>query len=175
MFLPRRLQAFLVTTLFLFLTVAATAEAQQRFVVAVIDDGPQDRLTWQSETIQQELLTLTEREFDVELRKFTGDWTRPSIEAAANRAYMDDEIDMLLVTGFVGNQILATRAAYPKPTFLPIIIDTGLFIRPPEDGKSGIQNLNYLSTYADFTTDLETLATITPYEDVVLFVDEVLR
>ncbi len=172
MFLLRRFQACLILTIFLIL--AGSVEAQQRFVIAVIDDGPRDRLTWQSETIQQELLTLTEREFDVELRKFTGAWTRPSIEAAANQAYMDDEIDMLLVTGFVANQILATRAAFPKPTFLPIIIDTGLFIRPPEDGKSGIPNLNYLSTYADFTTDLETLATITPYEDVVLFVDEVL-
>ena len=174
MLLLRRFQTCLFVAFALILASTGVVDARERVVIAVIDDGPGDRLNWQGETIKEELLTLTEREFDVELRTITGNWTRPSIEAAANRAYLDDDIDMLLVTGFIANQIIATRASYPKPTFLPIIIDTGLFVSPPVDGTSGIPNLNYLSTYADFSTDLETLGRITPYEDVVLFVDEVL-
>ena len=174
MFLPRCFKSCLRISFLVLLLGATSVGAQQRFVIAVVEDGPADRLSWQGETIKNELLTLTEREFDIEFRTVRGDWTRHSIEAAANRAYLDDQVDMVLVTGFVANQILATRASYPKPTFLPIIIDTGLFVSPPTDGRSGIPNLNYISTYADFTTDLETLARITPYEDVVLMVDEVL-
>lgn len=156
------------------LLFSAVLQAQQSVTVGVIQDGPFDRLGWQGETLTNELLILTEREFSVDLKPFVGQWTRESIEAIADEAYADESVDMILVTGFVANQVLATRAEFAKPTFLPIIIDTGLLVKPPADGSSGIRNLNYLSTYADFSTDLETLGLITPYEDVVLFVDGIL-
>lgn len=148
--------------------------AQGEIVVGVIEDGPSDRLFFQQQIYIDELLALTEREFDVSIRKFTGDWTHESMLAALADAYADPDVDMVLVTGFVTNQFAATRTVFPKPTFLPVIVDTGLLPSPPVNGTSGIPNLNYLAAYADFGDDLETLARITPYQKLVLIYDDTL-
>ncbi len=161
------------TLALLFVALASTAAADD-VVVAVVSDAPVNRLAWQDDILTDELLALTSREFDVRLKRFVASWTKESIEAAAESAYTDPEVDYVLVTGFIANQVLAQRGDYPKPTFLPIIIDTGLLKAPPADGTSGIPNLNYLRTYADFSTDLEQLGRMVEYDTVVLFVDDIL-
>lgn len=123
-------------------------------------------------TIVRELRALTAREFEVTIKPFTASWTRASIEAQVEAAYRDPAVDMILATGFVSNQVLSRRQHYPKPTFLPIVIDTGLFASPPVDGRSGIRNLNYLATYADFSTDLRELRRMLDYTNVTLLVDK---
>lgn len=156
------------------LLMAMPAAGQQRFVVAVVGDGPSDRFASQQQKYVDELLALTENEFDVQLRRFTGNWSRESIDAVLEAVYSDAAIDLVLVNGFVANQVAATRREFPKPTFLPLIIDIGLLNGDADIGKSGIANLNYLSAYADFAEDLDTLARIVPYRTLVLFVDEAL-
>jgi outer membrane protein TolC len=79
---------------------------------------------------------------------------------------------MLLVTGFVSNQLVAAWGDHPKPTFLPTIVDTGLLADATPEGTSGIPNLNYLGAYADFNSDLDILAQLTPYRVLALFVDQ---
>jgi len=156
------------------LIVAVPAIAQQQFVVAVVGDGPSDRFASQQQKYVDELLALTENEFDVELRRFAGDWSKESIDAALESAYADSSVDLVLVNGFVANQIAATRREFSKPTFLPLIIDIGLLDSDAGVGQSGIANLNYLSAYADFSDDLDTLARIVPFRTLVLFADEAL-
>jgi len=53
-----------------------------------------------------------------------------------------------------------------------LLLDTGLVSRPAEGGTSNITNLNYLSAYADFANDLDTLSRIVSYRNLVLFVDQ---
>ena len=96
---------------------ALPSTAQETFIIAVVDDGPSDRLQSQQQKYIDELLALTAGEFDVQLRKFSGAWTRESMEAAIDNAYADTDIDMVLVTGFVSNQFAAIRTEFPKPTF----------------------------------------------------------
>lgn len=148
--------------------------AQQGVTIAVVIDGESDRLQNQQEKYINELKTLTANEFDLTLREFPGDWTATSIQGALDNAYADESVDLVLVTGFVANQIAATRGQFPKATFLPIILDINLVGNPPLNGTSGKPNLNYLSAYADFGTDLDTLREIVPYEKLVLFVDQAL-
>jgi len=154
------------------LLTGVPALGQDPVVVAVIYDGPNDRMSAQQQKFVEELLALTQREFNVQIKDFTGNWTRESMLAVMDDAYADPDVDMLLVTGFVTNQLAATRETFPKPTFLPAILDTGLLPSEPIDGKSGIANLNYLAAYADFGEDLDTLASITSYEDLALILDE---
>ncbi len=161
--------AFLLASLLSF-PFAARAD----IVVGVVEDGPYDRLLFQQQVYIDELLALTEREFDVSIKKFTGAWTPESMNAALAAAYEDPDVDMVLVTGFVTNQFAATRTVFPKPTFLPVIVDTGLLPSASVDGTSGIPNLNYLGAYADFGADLDTLARITPYRKLVLIYDDTL-
>lgn len=146
--------------------------AQNSVVVAVISDGEADRLLAQQQKYANELLALTTGEFDVTIKPFSGQWTKESISAAIETAYTDSEVDYVLAVGYVSNQIAATRANFPKPTFLPVILDTGLLVSAAVDGRSAIENLNYLSAYANFSDDLDTLSRIVPYRKLVLFVDE---
>ena len=154
--------------------LAVPAVAQERVVVGVVVDGPSDRFELLHQIYIDELLALTSGEFDVEIRRFTGDWSKESIDAAISAAYADHEVDLVLVTGFVANQITAIRPDFPKPTFLPIIIDVGLVAGEVSVGRSGKTNLNFLTAYADFAGDLDTLARITPYKNLVLFIDTAL-
>jgi outer membrane protein TolC len=156
--------------LFLML-LAAPVVAQQQFVVAVVADGPSDRLEGLHQIYVGELLALTAGEFDVQIRRFSGDWSKESVDAAIEEAYSAPDVDLVLVTGFVANQIVATKREFSKPTFLPIIIDTTLLAGEATVGKSGVANLNYLSAYADFAIDLDTLARIVPYRNLALFID----
>lgn len=148
------------------------ALAQEPNVVAVLNDGPSDRMGGQQQIFIDELMALTGREFNVQIREYSGDWTREKMLASIDAAYADPSVDYLLITGFVSNQLAATRESFPKPTFLPAILDTGLLPSEPVDGRSGIENLNYLAAYADFGEDLDTLARITSYENLALLIDE---
>ena len=164
-----RLVRHLLLCLMLFF--AAPLHAQQQVVIAVITDGPSDRFVAEHEKYIDELLTLTANEFDVQIRRFSGDWTRESIIPVLDKTFADPEIDMVLVTGFIANQVAAIRRDYSKATFLPQIIDIGLIERDEGAGRSGVQNLNYLTAYADFGEDLDTLSRFTTYRDLVLMVD----
>ncbi len=168
--LKGRISSLFVVVALLFL--AGPLAAQQTVVVAVISDGPSDRLAEQQQKYVDELLTLTRNDFDVEIRRFEADWDKVSIESELENAYTDAAVDYVLVLGFVANQIAATRREFPKPTFLPVIIDTGLFASSAVNGKSGIPNLNYLSAYANFSDDLDTLSRFATYRKLVLFVDD---
>jgi len=158
---------FLIAGMFL----AVPVVAQQPVVVAVVADGPSDRFADQHQQYIDELIALTESEFDVQIRRFSGEWSKSSIDEALEETYADAAVDLVLVTGFVANQIAATRRDYSKPTFLPLIIDTGLIVGDADVGRSGVRNLNYLSAYADFAEDLDTLSRIVTYRDLVLVVD----
>ncbi len=146
--------------------------AQQSFVIGVVSDGPSDRLGVQQKKFVDELLALTGREFDIQIKDFSGNWSREQMLAAIEAAYDDESVDYVLVTGFVSNQLAASRDEFPKPTFLPTILDTGILASEPVAGRSGIKNLNYLGAYADFAEDLDTLTRISPYRELVLFIDE---
>lgn len=153
------------------LCVALPVVAQQQVVVAVVRDGPADRFAVEQQKYVDELLTLTASEFDVQIRNFAGEWSKESINTAFEKAYTDPEVDLVLVTGFVANQVAAIKREFSKPTFLPLIIDTGLIAGDAKIGRSGVRNLNYLTAYADFAGDLDTLSRIVPYRHLVLMVD----
>ena len=157
--------------LVLLLCIATPVAAQQTFVVAVVGDGAGDRLSSHQQKYVGELLALTASEFDVQVRRFTGAWTRETIVGAIDQAYADPDVDLVLVTGIVANQLAATRREFPKPTFLPVILDIGLLGRNESTAAPGTPNLNYLTAYADFDSDLDVLARVLPYRTAALIVD----
>ncbi len=154
------------------LAMALPAVAQESIVVAVISDGPPERPVFQQQLYVSELLALTEREFDITIRDFEGNWNRQSIETQLDLAYSDPNVDYILVGGFIANQIAALRRDFPKPTFLPLILDVNLLAGAADGDRSGVPNLSYLVAYADFQDDLDTLARLTPYDKLALLYDE---
>ncbi len=168
----RKIQLKTILRVVALLLVCAPVVAQQAIVVGVVSDGESDRLGVQQQKYIDELLALTGSEFDVQIKEFSGNWSKDQMLAAIEAAYDDDAVDYVLVTGFVTNQLAGSRKKYPKPTFLPVILDTGILLREPIDGHSGIKNLNYLGAYADIGDDLDALTRISPYRKLVLFIDE---
>ncbi|MFQ5547451.1 MAG: TolC family protein [Woeseia sp.] len=161
----------LITAICFALTPCALA-AQERFDVALVIDGSPDRLEDRNQQYVDELLALTGSEFDVRIRGFSGEWSVAGIGNALEQAYADPEIDMVLVTGFTGNQVAAGRSDFPKPTFLPVLLDLGVLASPAVDGKSGIRNLNYLTLYTDFGEDLDTMSSLVGFKNLVLLMGE---
>ncbi len=164
-------ELFAVVCVFALFFGAAAARAQERFDVAIIYDGPDDRLVDARRAYTDELLALTENEFDVRLRSFPAEWTQESIEAAFDAAYADPDIDLLLIEGFIASQLGTQRAEFPKPTFLPLILDPGLLAKPPVEGKSGIPNLSYLIVYENFGEDLDAIGELVDVDSIALFID----
>lgn len=140
--------------------------------MALVIDGSPDRLEDRNQQYVDELLALTGSEFDVRIRGFSGEWSVAGIGNALEQAYADPEIDMVLVTGFTGNQVAAGRSDFPKPTFLPVLLDLGVLASPAVDGKSGIRNLNYLTLYTDFGEDLDTMSSLVGFKNLVLLMGE---
>lgn len=161
-----------IFALVLFGCLSAGAQQRPEVVVAVVVDGPPERLEPQRSLFIEELVVLTEREFDVEIQLFPGDWSRESIEAVIGEAYADPEVDLVLLAGYIANQLAARMESYPKPTFLPLVLDTTPLLRKASDqGVSGVPNLNYLTAYADFVQSLDALARLVPYRNLVVLFD----
>ena len=80
------------------LALTLPAVAREQVVVAVISDGQSDRFFPFHEKYIDELLALTANEFDVQIRRAHGEWTRESINTVLDSVYADPEIDLVLVT-----------------------------------------------------------------------------
>ncbi|MEM9593933.1 MAG: TolC family protein [Acidobacteriota bacterium] len=150
------------------------AEMPESVDIALIGDGPSEQWDEIDAIFRQEIQDLLAGEVEVRFHPFQGDWNRDAIFAAADAAYSDPEVDLLLVTGFAGNQIVATRRAFPKPTFLPLVLDARLLALPRDGGGSGLENLNYLSDDLELSTDIRDFATVTSFERVALLVDGII-
>ncbi|MDH3351745.1 MAG: hypothetical protein OEM51_09360, partial [Gammaproteobacteria bacterium] len=66
--------------------LACPLMAQERVVVAVVEDGATDRFESQHRIYIDELLALTASEFDLEIRRFAGNWSKETIDAALSDA-----------------------------------------------------------------------------------------
>ena len=78
------------------LLITVPVMAQQRFVIGVVTDGPGDRFSFQHQKYVDELLALTSSEFDVEIRRLPGNWTRDSMLAVLDSAFANPDVDMVL-------------------------------------------------------------------------------
>ncbi len=150
---------------------AVPLAAEEATVVALIDDGPSAQQIEFQELFQRELVALTEGEFPVEFRRLQGDWSQQGVNAAVEEAYADPQVDMVLVTGFIANQIVSLRDSFPKPTFLPLVLDADLLDLPREGRGSGRTHLNYLSNEVDFQVNLDTFHSVVPFDRLGLLVD----
>ena len=143
-------------------------------VIAVVADGSSQRSREIEARFREEILALSEGEFAVEFVPFAGDWTSAGISAALERAYSEPAVDMVLVTGLVANQILGVRASFPKPTFLPLVIDSRLLGLPRSENGSGKPNLNYLSADTDFSLDVGYFQDVVAFRRLGLVIDAII-
>ncbi len=165
------LRALLIAMLMLMATVG---NGKELITIAIVTDGPQYQLQEVEQIFKRELLALTGDEFDLHFKRIDADWSVPSVVAAMNQAYSAQDVDMVLVIGFAGNQIMVSRSEFPKPTFLPLVFNPDLLDAPIADDRSGRRNLNYLADRVPFSDDLDSFQRVMPFNKAAILVDRVI-
>ena len=124
----------------------AAADDVVHFGVVFDGEAPATRTLFNQ--VKQEIMTLTEGEFDVRFDDddvLTGDWTADSVNASIEVLLKDPEVDMVLALGPLASHTFCCREVLPKPVIAGIVIDATLQDLPQQNGASGVHNLNYLS------------------------------
>lgn len=177
----RRFSSRLTLSLILLSLLSPGAFAEQLPIITIglVKDGASPRFDYQTTIIRQEVLDITKGEFDVRFpddKLKIGDWNIEKIRRDVDSLLKDEEVDMVIATGPVGSQELASRPNLPKPAIASLIIDTTLQGIPFDKGSSGVKNLNYLASPKSFERDLQIFQEIVPYQNIaVLVTDTILK
>ena len=75
---------------------------------------------------------------------------------------MTEGIDIVLAMGVIASQALARRTNLPKPCFAPFVVNSTIQHIPNDSGKSGVNNLSYLTTPWNIDRDLEVFRELVP-------------
>lgn len=170
----RRYRLFGITTIVLSLLMPL-AQAAKVVTVGIITDGPIEHISWSPELFKNELRVLTRADFEVlfpAAKQLDGGWSAERISATLKQLQEDPEVDMVLALGYVSSAIAALNRSLRKPTFAPFIMDADLQGLPRKNNISGVKNLNYLSSGADFVRDLQIFKRVAGCKKVAVFVDE---
>ena len=147
--------------------------------IGLIKDGASPRFDYQTDIMEKEILEITKGEFDIRFpasKTLINDWDIDKIGRAVDTLLNDKSIDLVIATGPVGSQELASRKSLPIPALASIIIDVSLQGIPYKQGTSGIVNLNYLASPESFERDLAIFREIVPFQNLaILITDAILQ
>jgi len=163
------------TLLLLFVLLMPIARAAKGVTIGIVTDGPIEHISWSPELFKDELLVLTQADFDVRFpaaKQLDGGWSAERIAAALQQLQEDPEVDMVLALGYASSAVAALNRPLRKPTFAPFVMDAALQGLPRRGSASGVKNLNYLSSGADFVHDLQAFKNIVDCKKVAVFIDE---
>ena len=166
---------FLIFPLVFFSLVSMSlAEAARLPVIniGIVFDGPApERENDIGQLVKQEILALTEGEFDVRFPNelhVRGEWTRSSIKVALGKLLRDPRVDLILALDPVASDIAAHQPTLSKPVVATVIIDANLQNIPVKKGTSGVRNLNYLSAFRSIERDVAAFLAIKPFKKLVV-------
>lgn len=167
----------------LILVVGGSAFAQQLelpiVTIGAVIDGPLERHLGIADLLRDEVISLSEREFDIRFpvdKQIVADWTVAGIRAALDRLLEDPEVDIVYAMGLLASNEAVQRRSFPKPVIAPFVESAHTQGAPSsiiggDEVVSGVSNLNYLTTPSEAGRDLQYLYQLVPYEKVAVFVD----
>lgn len=162
--------------LILALLLTSTAQAARVINIGVVSDGVTEQGSWSPELFKNELLALTQTDFDVRFpasKQLDGGWSAQRIAAAIQQLQNDPQVDMVLAVGYVSSAIAVQQRPLRKPTFAPFIMDAELLGAPAsKNGGSGVKNLNYLSSGANFVRDLQVMNSVARCKNIGVLLGE---
>ena len=147
--------------------------------IGVVTDGPMQPLGWgkaiQNKVFQKEILDITKGEFNVQFPsrfQVHGKWNVGGVKAAVAYLLKDPKVHLVLALGVIASDVVARQRNLPKPVIAPFIVDKRLQGLPFRKGKSGVKNLNYLTTSTSLDRDLRTFKEIFPITRLALLGDQ---
>jgi len=155
-------------------SVAIPAQAKT-VTIALLSDGPVgNRQMGEIKLIQQEILALASGEFDVRFPKdkhLNGEWHRAQVERRFKKLLNDPSVDLIIALGAISSDVAAHTSPLSKPVVATVVIDAALQNMPVEKGRSGVENLNYLSTFRSVERDLRSFHLIAPFKRLAVLVN----
>ena len=151
------------------------AQNLPRVNIGIVSDGVSPRFGQQTDIIKREIVEITRGEFDVvfpEHMQLSGDWDVEKIRRSIEQLFNDDKLDLLIATGPAGSQELISRDSFPKPAIATAVLDVSLQEAPLENGRSGVNNLNYLASPKSFERDLLAFREIVKFKHLAVFVTD---
>jgi ABC-type uncharacterized transport system substrate-binding protein len=142
--------------------------------IGIVLDGPWGRFQENVETFKQEIIELTEAEFDVAFPDailVDGQWNVAGINQAIDSLLANKDTDLIITLGHVASNEIAKRRDLSKPVIAAFLIDAGLQGLPVTEGGSGIKNLAYVDRMQRLDREIASFQDITPIRHLAIFVD----
>lgn len=153
---------------------AQTARQPPVVHVAIVADGPSERVAPLRALFLEELRAVNRGEFDIQAPadlQIEADRTLTGARSALDRVLADPRTDLVITLGLLGSHAAAQRATLPKPVLAPFVADRKLQGLPYKDGTSGKPNLSYVSLDVDIGRDLKAFREIVPFARLVFLLD----
>ncbi len=158
--------------------VAFSADSLPIVRIGIVLDGPpQERGIGRMITeklFRKAIVELTRGEFEVRFSKpflIHGNWSVKGVRKALDFLMTSPQVDLVLALGVIATHEAAQLAELPKPVIGPFVIDAALQGLPIHNGRSGVSNLNYLSSFKSFERDLKRFLEIVPIRRLTLLAD----
>ena len=167
------LKALLKSILPLFLFISITTNAATN--IAILVDGKSEFYDEIIALYQQEIIELTEGEFEIKFSTHVpsnGGWTYKNIQNKYSGLQASQNIDVVLALGLVSSLVATYDPAPKKPTFAPYVIDADFPGIPREGLASGVPNLSYLAEEIAFESDLRQFQSMTDFKHMAVLIDE---
>jgi outer membrane protein TolC len=152
---------------------SAAAGASDPVRIAVLIDGPWDRNEAVLAIFRQEIVALLGDEFGCNVPDgdvHVADWSLAGIDAAIDSALADPDVDVVLGLGVLTSDRLLQRTHLPKPAVAPFVIDGEVQGAPLANGRSGVENLSYITSVSHFRRDLDTFLRIVRFRKLAVLV-----
>ena len=157
----------------LFLAVSPSF-AKPAINIGIVLDGPWGRLQENIEIVKQEIIGLTEAEFDVafpDTMLINGGWNVAGINQAIDSLLANKKTDLIITMGHVASNEIAKRRDLSKPAIAAFLIDADLQNLPITEGSSGVNNLAYVDRMQRIEREISSFQDITPISHLAIMVD----
>jgi outer membrane protein len=155
-------------------SVAQTERKPPVVNVAIVTDGPSERVTSLRALFLDEMRTVNGGEFDIRAPgdlQIDGDWTLAGVRQALDRVLDDSRTGLVVTLGVMASHLAAHRANLTKPVLAPFVTNHTLQNLPYKDGASGKDNLSYVSLDVDIQRDLKVFRGIVPFTQLAFMLD----
>jgi outer membrane protein len=146
--------------------------------VAVVADGPTDRVVFGPELIAREAANVGTGDVPIvfpEDAREAGDWSLAGAAAALERALAAPDVDVVLIVGMLASHAAAHRTAtLPKPVIAPFVADPRLQSFPFTAGTSGRTNFTYIADFASIDDEVRAFHDVVGFTHLAALVDEAL-
>ena len=151
-----------------------SAQALQEVRIGVVMDGPWVGNSTIEALTKNEILSLTEGDFEVSFPAEAfrvADWTLEGVRNEVRSLLDDPDVDLVLAWGILASHTLCCYSELPKPVVAPVVLDTELQGLPLVDGASGIANLSYVALPDNTVKDLRLFRSIAPFTKVAFLIN----